>query len=132
MKKAMLSIGALFSLSFVFAQKYESIYFHLYTDSLKKGVYNYINVDGRLPNGKFLPLGSDEVQFSSSYGKWDGNSLIIDSSYMRDSVMVSAYLKSKPSLKLTTIIYIKKKPDDELPLPSDIQMNRPAKKKNKN
>ena len=132
MKKAILSVTALFSVSVLFAQKYENIYFHLYTDSLKKGVYNYINVDGKLANGKFLPLGSDEVQFSSSYGKWDGNSLIIDSSYTRDSVVVSAYLKSKPSLKLTTTIFIKKKPDDELPLPSDAQINRPAKRKNRN
>lgn len=132
MKKAVLAIGLLFSLGVVFGQKYDSIYFHLYTDSLKKGVYNYINVDGKLPNGKFLPLGSDEVHFSSNYGNWDGNSLIIDSAYNRDSVVISAYLKAKPSLKLNTTIYIKKKPDDELPLPSELPTNHPQKRKNKN
>jgi hypothetical protein len=28
------------------AQKVESIYVNLYTDSLKKGTYNYINIEG--------------------------------------------------------------------------------------
>ncbi len=129
MKKAMLVVGALLTVSVLFGQKYDNIYFHLYTDSLKKGVYNYINVDGKLPNGKFLPLGSDEVQFTSTYGKWDGNSIIIDSAYKLDSVVISAYLKSKPSLKLTTTIFIKKKPDDALPTLSDIEKNPPSRRK---
>jgi hypothetical protein len=33
------------------AQKVDSIFFHPYTDSLKKGTYNYINVDGKLSDG---------------------------------------------------------------------------------
>ena len=38
------------------AQKVDSIYFNLYTDSLKKQVHNYINVDGKFSNGSWLPL----------------------------------------------------------------------------
>ena len=38
------------------AQKVDSIYFHLYTDSLKKGQHNYINVDGKLSNGSWMPV----------------------------------------------------------------------------
>ena len=90
------------------AQKVDSIYFNLYTDSLKKGVYNYINVDGRLSNGKFLPLMSDEIILSSSSGKWDGNSLIIDRSSKVDSVSITAILKARPEIKKSVTIHVKK------------------------
>ena len=39
-------------------QKVDSIYFHLYTDSLKKGFFNYINVDGKMSDGNWQPLDS--------------------------------------------------------------------------
>lgn len=106
-------------LSFVFcccisiAQKPDSIYFHLYTDSLKKGVHNYINVDGKLPNGRYLPLSSKEIEFSSNAGKWEGNNLIVDSSYNKDSVAVTAVLKKKPEVKKSIIIYMKKNLSNE-------------------
>jgi hypothetical protein len=90
------------------AQKVESIYFNLYVDSLKKGVYNYINVDGKLSSGSFLPLMADEILFSSSSGKWEGNSLIINISSKVDSVVISASLKSHPEVKKTVTIYVKK------------------------
>ncbi len=90
------------------AQKVESIYFNLYTDSLKKGVYNYINVDGKLTNGTYQPLMSNEVIFTSSYGKWDGNSLIIDTAAKQDSVVITASLKEHPEVKKKVTVYLKK------------------------
>lgn len=90
------------------AQKVESIYFNLYTDSLKKGVYNYINVDGKLTNGTYQPLMSNEVTFTSSYGKWDGNSLIIDTAAKQDSVVITASLKEHPEVKKKVTVYLKK------------------------
>ncbi len=90
------------------AQKVESIYFNLYTDSLKKGVYNYINIDGKMANGSYLPLMSDEVKFTSSAGKWEGNSLVIDSVYKRDSVVITASLKEHPEIKKNITVYLKK------------------------
>jgi len=90
------------------AQKVENIYFNLYTDSLKKGVYNYINVDGELTNGNYLPLTDKEITFASSAGRWDGNSLIIDSAYKQDSVVVTASLKEHPEIKKNVTIYLKK------------------------
>lgn len=90
------------------SQKIESIYFNLYTDSLKKGVYNYINVDGKLDNGKFLPLMTDEVVFTSTSGKWEGNSLIIDRTSKVDSVIITAALKGRPEVKKTVTIHVKK------------------------
>lgn len=90
------------------AQKVDSIFFNLYTDSLKKGVHNYINVDGKLSSGGFLPLMSDEVLFTSSAGKWEGNSIIIDSSFKQEKVIITAKLKSNPSVAKSVTIYIKK------------------------
>ncbi len=90
------------------AQKIENIYFNLYTDSLKKGVYSYINVDGKLSTGKYLPLMTDELVFSSSAGKWDGNSIIIDKDSKIDSVVISAFLKNRPDLKKSVTVYVKK------------------------
>jgi hypothetical protein len=103
------------------AQKVEDIFFHLYTDSLKKGVHNYINVDGKLTDGTWRPLTSKEIEFAANTGNWDGNSLIIDSSYNKDSVVVTAVLKDKPEVSKKVTIYMKKnstngtlKTEDEL------------------
>ncbi len=95
------------------AQTIDSIYFHLYTDSLKKGVYNYINVDGLLSNGHYLPLDTTQVIFTSSDGKWIGNNLILEPMFSKEFVTVTAQLKSNRSLQKTAMIYMKKKPDDE-------------------
>ncbi|MDQ6815487.1 MAG: hypothetical protein M3040_17280 [Bacteroidota bacterium] len=107
MKNVTLLLAVMFCVA-AKAQKIDSIYFNLYTDSLKKGVYNYINVDGKLSNGKFLPLMSDEVTFTSSFGKWEGNSLIIDRASKVDSVLITATLKSRPEVKKSVIIHVKK------------------------
>ena len=86
----------------------DSIAFHLYTDSLKKGSYNYINVDGKLSNGHYLPLTEKQIKFESNTGHWEGNSLVIDSTYKGDSVIITATLKERPSLFKVITIYIKK------------------------
>ncbi|HEX8460175.1 MAG TPA: hypothetical protein VF623_02045 [Segetibacter sp.] len=90
------------------AQKIDSIYFNLYTDSLKKGVHNYINVDGKMSSGIYQPLMSDEVVFSSTAGKWEGNSLILEKDTKIDSVIVTAYLKQQQNIKRSITIYLKK------------------------
>lgn len=86
----------------------DSIYFHLYTDSLKKQVYNYINVDARMSDSSWQPLSSDDLNFESTHGKWDGNNLIIDSSFKGDYVDITATLKQNTSLTRHKRIYIKK------------------------
>jgi hypothetical protein len=92
----------------VIGQKVEDIYFNLYTDSLKKGVHNYINVDAKLANGSYLPLMTDEIKFTSTYGKWEGNSIIIDSAFCLDSIIVTAQLIKQPDLTKVITIYMKK------------------------
>jgi hypothetical protein len=85
----------------------------LYTDSLKKGTYNYINVDGLLSNGRFLPLDSSHLFFTASAGKFFGNSLQIDRDFTAEKVSIKVVLKSNPALHKEFVVYIKKKPDDE-------------------
>ncbi len=98
---------------FAKAQKVESIHVNLYTDSLKKGTYNYINIDGKLSSGQYAPLDSTEIIFTSSDGKFSGNSLWIDPDFKKNKVSIKAVLKSNPSMYKEFTMYIKKKPNDE-------------------
>lgn len=129
---------AIFFSTPLFAQKakVDSIAFHLYTDSLKKGgVYNYINVDAKLSNGSWRPLTAEDISFSSSGGKFDGNNLYFDSSFNADSVVVKAVLKADTSMQRTITIYIKKLPDPELRSMEDVMRGsnqQPAKKRRRN
>ena len=95
------------------AQKIDSIYVNLYTDSLKKGTFNYINIDGLLSNGSYLPLDSTDILFTASAGSFSGNSLWIDNNFSGDKVTVKATLKKNPALCKQFNIYIKRKPDNE-------------------
>jgi hypothetical protein len=95
------------------AQQVDSIYFNLYTDSLKKGTHNYINVDGKLSNGRWMPLTAKEIQFSSSDCRFSGNELIIPNDFAVEKITIKAVLKNNPSLWLERTLWIKKKPDNE-------------------
>ena len=102
------------------AQKVDSIYFHLYTDSLKKGTHNYINVDGKLSNGQWLPMTAKDIQFSSSECKFAGNELVVPMNFAADKITVKAVLKNNPSVWIEKTIWIKKKPDGELPTQEEV------------
>ena len=130
MKKIIFTSIIVFSALFVKAQNIDSIYFHLYTDSLKKGVHNYINVDGKLSNGRWLPLTSKEIHFTSSHGVFDGNDLILPADFKEEKVLVKAMLKSNPSTWKEITIWIKQLPDpDKLPTEKEIKKEN---KRNKN
>lgn len=104
------------------AQRADSIFFHLYTDSLKKGTYNYINVDGWLAGGRWLPLTSKEISFTASAGTFYGNCLFIDTSFKGDKVKIKAVLKENPSIARDTAIYIKKlEPGEKLKTAEEMQ-----------
>lgn len=96
------------------AQQVDSIYFHLYTDSLKKGSFNYINIDGKMSNGRWLPLTAKEVDFTASAGNFKENSLVLDKDFSSDSVVITAVLKSNKAIKKNITIYIKKMEDNEV------------------
>jgi hypothetical protein len=114
--------------SVVFGQQVDSIFFHLYTDSLKKGQHNYINVDGKLSNGKWMPLTAKEIEFSCPTARFEGNQLIIPENFKDRKVTVKAVLRSNPSVVLERTIWIKQLPDPMLPTSREV-MNR-GKKRN--
>ena len=128
MKKTLIIL--VFSLfnSLLFAQKTESIEFHLYTDSLKKGTHNYINVDGKTSDGKWMPLTAKDLTFTSSYATFEGTELVLPDNPTVEKITIKAILKTNPKLWKEITIWIKKKPDDEmLPTTDDVLKNKPQK-----
>ena len=113
------------------AQQVDSICFHLYTDSLKKGVHNYINVDGKLSNGHWLPLTNKEIEFSASTGKFEGNSLLIDTAFKGEKVTVKAVLKNNSTIWREITIYMKKVESTERLRTVDEILNTPSPRKNR-
>ncbi|OLY93101.1 hypothetical protein BUE76_15275 [Cnuella takakiae] len=91
------------------AQQVTQVVFNLYTDSLKKGFYNYISVDGQYADGRWQPLDSTHLVFSANTGHFKGNDLFIDSTYTFDSVIVKVSLRSNPKVWKEAIIYIRKR-----------------------
>ena len=96
------------------AQKFTKIFVNLYTDSLKKGTYNYINVDGLLQDGRYIPLDSTEIKFWASEGKFSGNSLYIDKDFNKEKVQIRISSISQPAIKQEFTMFIKQKPDEQL------------------
>ena len=86
-KKLVLIISCVFVGKLLSAQKVDSIVFHLYTDSLKKGTHNYINVDGKLSNGSWQPMTAKEVKFGSSACEFSGNELVIPPNFSGDKIL---------------------------------------------
>jgi hypothetical protein len=93
------------------SQKIDSIFVHLYTDSLKKGTYNYINVDGKYSNGRYLPLDTSDVIFKSSHGIFHGNSLYLDPDCKEQKVHIVVKLRSNEKLSREFDMYLKKNED---------------------
>ena len=120
--KAMMALFYCCALKTAFGQeKIKEIAFHLYTDSLKKGTYNYINVDALLANDRWLPLDTSRITFSSSVGQWFGNNLLVDTSFSKDSVVVKAFYKESPIMVIEKVIFIKKNKDPQsLPSMEDV------------
>jgi hypothetical protein len=113
------------------AQQVDSIYFHLYTDSLKKGQHNYINVDGKLSNGSWLPLTAKQILFTSSEGTFNGNELFIPDHFKPEKVTVKAVLRSNPAIWKEITIWIKQLPDPFLPNRNDVD-NAPRRNRKNN
>ncbi len=106
-RRYLLFLFLILSSSSVFAQKLDTMFFNLYTDSLKKGTYNYINVDGRFSDGSFRPLGIKELKFSASSGTFTGNSLFVDTSFRDAKLTVRIQSRTNPKMQSEKVIYIK-------------------------
>lgn len=106
------------------AQNIESIHVNLYTDSLKKGTFNYINIDGKMANGRYIPLDSTHLIFSSSAGSFNGNSLWIDRNIQVEKIDIKVSLRRNPALVKEFSVYIKKLPDPELKKMDDLMKGK--------
>ena len=115
----------------MYAQKIDSIYINLYTDSLKKGTFNYINVDGLLSNGSYMPLDSSHIDFKASAGKFEGNSLWVEPGFTGEKISVSVTLKQDRTQQKAIDIYIKQKPDGPLKTVDEIMDDLKRNKKKK-
>jgi hypothetical protein len=111
------------------AQKIDSIYVNLYTDSLKRGTYNYINIDGLLSNGRYIPLDTAQLIFRSSAGKFSGNNLWVDADFSNEKISIWVTLRQNPALHKEFDMYIKQKPDG--PLKTVDELMNEMKKKSK-
>lgn len=130
LKKIIISILILSSLRSN-AQKIENIYANLYTDSLKKGTHNYINIDGEMSNGRYLPLDSTQIVFKCSQAVFFGNSLFIPADFKEEKVSVSAILRSDTTKCKTFDLYIKKMVDPPLKSEKEVLAEMKDKKKRK-
>ncbi len=113
MKQFILFIFIAFAAQKASSQTIDSLFFNLYTDSLKKGTYNYINVDAKYSNGLFLPLGVSEVDYTATAGKFERSSLFIPFDIKEESVTITVTLKANKTLTRSVTLFIKKKLDDE-------------------
>ena len=120
MKKILLIVCLAVVSAPLFAQKVDSIYFNLYTDSLKKGQHNYINIDGKMSNGRWQPLTAKDIDFSCASASFNGNELIIPENFSEKKVIVKAVLKSNPAVWIERTIWIKTKPDGPLPTQEEV------------
>jgi len=128
MKQIFLSTILILSAFLSNSQKIDSISFHLYTDSLKKGTHNYINVDGKTSDGKWMPLTAKDLTFTTSYGTFEGTELVLPDNPTVEKITIKAILKTNPKLWKEVTIWIKRKPDDEmLPTTDDVLKNKPQK-----
>lgn len=119
--RKLIFIALLFVAPLLRAQDVDSIYFHLYTDSLKKGTHNYINVDGKLKDGRWMPLTAKEIQFTASACEFSGNDLVIPADFRDEKITVKAVLKKNTAIWKEVTIWIKILPDpDNLPSKEDI------------
>jgi hypothetical protein len=100
-----------FCCSKVTAQTIDSIYVNLYTDSLKKGTYNYINIDGKLKNGRFIPLDSTYITFKTDVGFFIGNNLVVDKNEKAEKANLIFTLRKNPQVVQSAVIYFKTLPD---------------------
>lgn len=113
------------------AQKIDSIFVNLYTDSLKLNTYNYINVDGLYSNGVYLPLDSNDIVFTSTHGKFYGNSLWIDSTHATEKVRIKVALRKNEKMCKEFVIHVKRKPDDEPLMDNEEYLKKLKKEKKK-
>ncbi|MFC4261740.1 hypothetical protein ACFOWM_02520 [Ferruginibacter yonginensis] len=128
--KIILSILLCGSFGVLKAQKIEKIFVNLYTDSLKKGTHNYINVDGLLSNGKYIPLDSTKVKFSCDAAPFQGNNLVLPANFKPLFVTIKVVLLSNEQAFKIFEMPVKQQEDPPLKTEQEVlnELRKKAKK----
>ena len=113
------------------AQRVEKMFVNLYTDSLKKGTHNYINVDGLMSTGNYLPLDSTKIILSCDKARFFGNSLFIPMDNHEEKYTIKVSMRSDPKQFEEFVMYVKKTEDPLLKTESEILAEMKANKKKK-
>lgn len=86
----------------------KQIRFNLYTDSLKRDVPFYLNVEGHFSSGRIYPLDTKNLQFKASAGTLNKNILLVKKADTAvHKVKVCTRFKLDPKLSDSAIIPVK-------------------------
>lgn len=86
----------------------KSVYFNLYTDSLKPVLNYYVNVEGQTISGNYLPLDTSDVILTANWGEMQGNAWVIPRVLLYDSVTFTAVSRQNPALHDRITIWMQK------------------------
>lgn len=90
----------------------ESIRFNHYTDSLKRGIHFYLNVEGAFSSGKIFPLDTSAVKFTADAGKLLGQDLLLNANDATTrSITVTATSKKDTTMSVSSTIPVKQLTD---------------------
>ena len=89
------------------------IYFNLYTDSLKPVLNYYVNVEGELKDGRYLPLDTNDVRLTCSWGTLSNMEWVIPRVIAQDSVTFFVVAKNNAALRDSVTVFIQRRKDPE-------------------
>lgn len=99
----------------------QSVRFNLYTDSIKKEVPFYLNVEGTFSNGKIYPLDTNMIHITASSGDIEGNTLRLSPKDTILKIKTTVSLKWDKTLGDSIVIPVKKHLK-EVTLPSEDEL----------
>src|SRR5690625_4511149 len=108
----------------------QQIHFNLYTDSIKKQVPYYLNVEGTFSNGKVYPLDTERIHFSGSAGRIENNVLEYSGRDSAKEIGVRAVFKLDSAINAQVVIPVKTY-IEEVRLPTEKELLQRWKKKNR-
>ncbi len=91
----------------------KSVYFNLYTDSLKPVLNYYVNVEGETTDGRYLPLDTNDVFLTADWGEMRGNAWVIPRIFLDEKVTFTAVSKRNLMLRSSVTVWIQKGKDPE-------------------
>ena len=85
----------------------QALHFNLYTDSLKRNVPFYLNVEGRFSSGKIYPLDTEQVRFHTSGGQLHRNIVEVRPTDTIAALKIYAYFKWDDRIADSTLVPVK-------------------------